>query len=96
MSALATPLAEKLDKKLEKIGVKDIWRLRYKRGPILREVFFKFLSTGNDKEDKSRAYILGQRWCKHLAKEDNSKVVLVGTPEPFAIDIEEVMREENG
>lgn len=94
MSSIVEPLTKKLTEKMEtlpKIGVKDIWKLRYKEGPIMREICFKFIATGDRKADRQNAYTLAQRYVTFLAKQDNKKVVMIGVPEPFAMDIEEFL-----
>ncbi len=93
METLTEKLKAELPGAVKKVGISDIWKLRYKRGPIIREVFFKFAASGDKKKDTTEAYRQAERYVKKLGARDNTKHILIGVPEPFATDLDEEIEE---
>ncbi len=84
-------LEQQIETKLKEPTKHEIWSLRYKRGPVMSEIHFKFDATGDLKADSDRAMILATRYIRFLASRENVKFTTVGTPQPFARDLENEM-----
>ncbi len=66
----------------------EIYRLRYKKGAIIREE--NFLAKNPD-----HAFDLAKKYISYLLSKENTKIILIGKPEKFCLDIEKEISGES-
>lgn len=99
---LSKSVEAKLTEPRQKIPLsKEIYTAIFKEGPISRE--FRFYAPAADmsiedkdkreRERSARIWRLCDRYVKYLRSKENRKLVFVGVPQPFVIDLEAQMKD---
>lgn len=97
---LTKAIEQKLTEPQKNIGIsKEIYTAFFHEGPVRRE--YRFYAPAEDisiedpekrrKDREARIWRLCKRYERYLRSIENRKVVFVGVPQPFVIDLEAKM-----
>ncbi len=81
-------LASALERELRDVPSTEIWEIRYKLGPIMRTEHIQA-------RDLAHAKVQRERYLRSLSMEKMEKIIALGEPKPFAIDVDEFLRKKN-